>query len=661
MDIIDIMLARAMTPQGKTEAYVAKANRAAAKAEKAKGDAEDAVATVNAAAEDIAETQEAASSLLSDAREALETAQAAQINIPDTEDIDAEVKKLVVNTNVVNGQTANTLQIISTYPDNTLNTQNITKLYKSTGNNEDGAMTQKAITDALSLKADASALNAKADKSYVDTQIAAIPTSSSTAVANTNLGSENEGKIVIVGSDGDITPGAISEEDLVEALLANGGYAARNAVGLTIDYDNKTFIRTQQAEGKSMGTDFDQFIMYGGRKRCLVNDDGSIYAFEGEADFRKSSDHQTMIYQPKFYYQRVPLQTEGNRVGKIINKDSIVISSIPQSGFKVHPAFIDANGEELDYILLSAFEGGVYSAVIGGNMATTYNYLDTSADKMISVPNTKPITGSYKLNLEKAEQIARNRGTGWHIMTMQAESVNQMLEIIEFGTMNGQSVLGKGISDIETVGNQNQSALTGSTFDLGSASGSADETIFELDGERTTLSGNGKVAISYRGFENPWGNTWSMIGNIFIHGDSAVNGGVPYICKNFNYAYENLTNNYESVGFSLPNNNGWISAMGYGEKKYDWVLMPAASSNNANSALPIGDNGWFDSNLNGNRMAAQGGSWSFGESNGQFYYACDKQPTDSQYKSYGARLMFIPTKNSIYNANIAKWQALMED
>jgi hypothetical protein len=35
MDILDVMLARAMTPQGKTEAYVAKANTAAAKAEKA--------------------------------------------------------------------------------------------------------------------------------------------------------------------------------------------------------------------------------------------------------------------------------------------------------------------------------------------------------------------------------------------------------------------------------------------------------------------------------------------------------------------------------------------------------------------------------------------------------------------------------------------------
>jgi hypothetical protein len=54
MDIIDIMLARAMTPQGQTDIYVNKANQAAAKAETAKEDALAAVATVEAAADEIA-------------------------------------------------------------------------------------------------------------------------------------------------------------------------------------------------------------------------------------------------------------------------------------------------------------------------------------------------------------------------------------------------------------------------------------------------------------------------------------------------------------------------------------------------------------------------------------------------------------------------------
>jgi len=122
MDIIDIMLARAMTPQGQTETYVSIANAAAAKAEKAEQDAAAAIATVEAAADEIATAQSEASDLLADAREALETAQAAQINTLDTEDVDAEIKKMTVNTNTVNGQNANTYQVITTYPDNTLNT-----------------------------------------------------------------------------------------------------------------------------------------------------------------------------------------------------------------------------------------------------------------------------------------------------------------------------------------------------------------------------------------------------------------------------------------------------------------------------------------------------------------------------------------------------------
>ena len=131
MDIIDIMLARAMTPQGKTEAYVAKAEKAAQKASAAEASAAAAIETVEAAADEIAAAREEAASLLEEAQEALETAQSAQINTLDTEDVDAEVKKLTVNTNTVTGNAANTLQVITTYPDNTLNTQNITKLYKA--------------------------------------------------------------------------------------------------------------------------------------------------------------------------------------------------------------------------------------------------------------------------------------------------------------------------------------------------------------------------------------------------------------------------------------------------------------------------------------------------------------------------------------------------
>ena len=658
MDIIDIMLARALTPQGQTELYVSKANAAAAKAEKAEQDAAAAIATVEAAADTIAAAQDAANDLLATAQDALETAQQAQINTLDTEDVDAEVKKLTVNTNTVTGSGANTLQVITTYPDNTLNTQNITKLYKSTGNNEDGTMTQKAITEVLGTKADSSSLSNYATTSYVDSAIAAIPSGGGSGSSDVNLdfGSENEGCIVVVDENGNPTSGTITEDALIEALIASGGYTARDAVGLEIDYVNKTTTRIQQAVNKSMGEDFNDYSMYGGRMRCNVADDGTINAFYGDNNYvEDGSNGQVMIYQPKFYYQRIALESTSNKVGKIVQKDSIIISATQQNGFKLHPLFIAPNGDELDYVLLSAYEGGVEDVSEHTYATGTASNVDFNNDKMISIAGTKPITGTSGLSFQKAEQLAGNRGTGWHISTIQAESANQMLEIIEFGSMNGQTALGAGVCNI-TNSNNNASAITGATASLGNSSGVASSTTLEDGGSITTTSDADKSSISYRGLENPWGNVWQMINGILINGDTTKNGGVPYICSNGNYSYSTITNNYSSVGFSLPNSSAWISALGYGDRQYDGLLMPAEASN-ATSALPIGDNGWFDANLNGTRMVLHGGGWIFGDSDGPFYYACDKQPNDSTYKSYGARLLYIPTKNSTYLANIAKWQA----
>ena len=645
MDIIDVMLAKALSPHGQIDTY-------AAKAAKAKSDADEAVATVESAASTIEETQSAAEELLATAQEALETAQSAQINTLDIEDVDAEVKKMTVNTNTINGQNAYTLQVITTYPDNDLNTQNITKLYKETGNNEDGGMTQKAITDALAAKADSSALSAKADKTYVDEQIAAIDLSGATT-STVNLGSTNDGKVVVIDQNGNIVSGIVTEEDIIEALVLAGGYTAQNALGLEVNYTGKSFTRTQQAYGRNAGTDFNSFIMYGGRTRCNVANDGTITAFYGDNDYAEDgSNGQVMVYQPKFYYQRIPITTNSNKIGKIVTRDSIMISNTSQNGFKVHPLFIDDNGEELDYVLFSAYEGGLYDVSENSYPSVTPTNVDFNNDKLSSVSGTKPITGTSGLSLQKAEQL-NILSQDVYIMT------NQMIEIIEFGTLNGQASLGKGVCNLSSSGTYNAAALTGSTSSLGNTSGAASSTTIEANGSTTTETEDGKVSIAYRGVENPWGNVWQMLDGVLIYGTTNSNGGVPYICKDKNYSYATLTNNYESAEFSLPNINGWISGLGYGNKKYDWVLMPAECSSSANSALPVGDNGWFTTNLTGLRMIVQGGGWSFEESDGLFYYGCDKAPTDSTYKSYGARLLYIPTKNSTYTSNVAKWQQKM--
>lgn len=590
MDIIDIMLAKAMTPQGQIDTYAAKARKAAQ-------DAASAVSTVEAAADEIAVAKEEAADLLTAAQEALETAQEAQIN-----------------------------QI---------------ELYPSVGQNTDGTMTQKAITDALSTKVSHDELNnaltPKADKTYVDDAIAAIPKTQPSSGGVSNLGTDAAGHIVIVGEDGNIISGDITEKDIIEALLQAGNYSAQNAVGLEIDYANKAFERTQEAMNLSAGADFNQYTMYGGRMRCNVADDGTINAFYGDSTYTEDgSNGQVMVYQPKFYYQRIPLKTESMKIGEIVRKESILLSTTKQSGFKLHPIFDAGNGEELDYVLFGAYDGSNIN------------------NRLASVGGQKPLSNITLIN---AEALAAARGTGWHITNMAAESVQQMLEMVEFGTMNGQAALEAGISNItNTPSNINCGSITGSTAALGNSTGAAESTINEIDGTESTFTTAGRRAISYRGFENPWGNMWRFIGGLIIYGDGKMQGGIPHICDNYSYT-TNINSHYHSVGFALPQIQGWISAMGYGNEDYDWVFMPAECASGANSAVPVGDNLWITANLNDTTIGVIGGSWKFGDSNGPFYYACDYSTINTSQVSYNPRLMFIPTKNNIYNANYDKWLA----
>ena len=639
MDIIDIMLARAMTPQGATETYVAIANAAAEKAEKAEQDAAAAIATVEAAADEIAAAKEEADDLLEAAQDALETAQQAQLNIPDTEDIDAEVKKMTVNTAVIDGQNAKTLQVISTYPDNTLNTQNITKLYKSTGNNEDGTMTQKAITNALSSKVDTTTLNNYATVTYVTQQIANIPAGGggSGSSSTINFSADDAGRIVIIDENGNLIPGNIDESEMIEALLQTGLYTLKNAVGLDMDYSNKTMKRIQSAVNLEMGTDFNKFSMYGGRMRCNVADDGTINAFYGDDSYRDDgSNGQVMVYQPKFYYQRKPLDVTNLTKGQAIRHDSLILSATKQPGFKVAPIFDTSDGE-LDYVLFSAYEGSITN------------------DKLTSVANT---TLTDNVSIAAFEAAANARGNGWHIMNMAAESANQMLEIVEFGQMNVQAALEDGIS-YNPVNGAHCLYITGSTAALGNTTGHATSTQVSINGTVSTQTEVGKRAISYRGMENPWGNMWKMIGGINIKGDGQSLGGAPYICTDFNYTPGIISNNYEDVGFNLSALQGWISAMGYGNSKYDWVFLPVECSSVANSLLPVGDNLWVIAHTNENKILAVGGSYNSGDDNGAFYYAADRNVNDSIRNNFSARLMYIPTKNSTYTANISKWTTKM--
>lgn len=419
-------------------------------------------------------------------------------------------------------------------------------------------------------------------------------------------------------------------------------------LGVSIDYTNNTFERLGAAVGFSKGADFDAFPMFGGRKRCNVADDGTIVAYYGDADYAEDgSMGQVMVYQPKFYYMTVPViyEKQETGLGYHLRKANYYVSSIPHVGFSLHPAFFDENGNEVDYILLSAFEGSIYDANGGADGTGAYLLLDEqvadfSSDKFCSIAGAKPASGvTQNLTRPNVEQMAKNRGIGWHSETIKSTSANQYLMMIEMGALNMQTAIGQGIVSITDNSAYNCSSLTGSTSALGNATGQATETINEIGGTQTPYTTSEKLAVTYRGMENPWGNLWKFVYGINIWGDGTMNGGQPFICSDFNFAESKRTDNYEGAGFCLANANGYVKAFGYSQK-YDWLFLP--SEVGGTSSLPVGDYAYVTPNLTTYRIALFGGSWYFGGRAGAFCWLV-AHGVGHRARYVGGRLVYVPT------------------
>ena len=414
-------------------------------------------------------------------------------------------------------------------------------------------------------------------------------------------------------------------------------------LGLQVDYKNKTFTRIAGAVNLTAGADFDKFKMYGGRKRCNVSDDGTITAYYGDDNYAEDgSNGQVMVYQPKFYYLVCPVVYDpiDTGIGYHLRKANYYVSEKARAGFRLHPAFYDANGNELDYILIGAYEGSIYDTSESAYLLLDEQVMTVGEDKFCSIAGVKPASGlTQNLTRPNIETMAQNRGSNWHLENSKIASMEQLLCMIEMGTMNFQTAIGQGVVSISDNSSYNCASLTGSTASLGNGTGRATETINEKGGVQTTETADGKTSVSYRGVENDWGNIWKFIIDPNIWGNGAMGGGEPFYCDDFNFAENKKTDNYKGAGFTVTNAGGYISAMGY-STACDWLFM--ASECLGNSSLPVGDYHWVTQNLNGYRIALLGGVWNGGGSAGGFYWSLNGG-VGSRSRAVGGRLVYVPT------------------
>lgn len=620
---------------------------ATSKGNTAKSALDSAITSANTARTNLVSATTSANNAESTLKSATSTAQTATASANDVKkNLDSSISsansaKSALDTAISNAKTAKSNLDTSTSTGNTAKNNLDTAISNATKTRDD---LNEVISSAQSAQSSLSGVIAQASTAQTNLQNA---TNSATNVFN-QLSAENvsaKANLDALRSEDFNAQEILSGVTDIRAYL--GMIETEDVLGITMDYKNKTCTRIAGAKNLTAGADFDKFSVYGGRKRCNVSDGGTINAYYGDEGYTEDgSNGQVMVYQPKFYYLVCPLEYDRQETGYgyHLRKANYYVSETQRAGFKLHPAFYDKNGNEVDYILMSAYEGCIYDTSANAYMLNDEQVMDASKDKFSSIAGARPATGvSQNLTRPNIEQMAKNRGEGWHSFGIKTASMEQLLMIVEMGMMNLQTAIGQGVVNLPwSTGSDTTSSyagVTGSTASLSNGTGRATETTTYEGGVATKNTADGKTSICYRGVENFWGNIWKFAYGVNIWGNGKMAGGMPYICSDFNYAEGKNTDNYEGAGFTVTKANGYISAMGY-STKYDWLFM--ASECLGNSSLPVGDYTYITENLNGYRIAHLGGSWTYGSYAGGFYWSLDSG-VGYRSRTIGGRLVYVPT------------------
>lgn len=369
-----------------------------------------------------------------------------------------------------------------------------------------------------------------------------------------------------------------------------------DAVGLTAN---------ASMDGNAVVNDFDTAKDWPRLIRCngYYTDTGQfvVTAYKGEPGYKEDGSNGNVWVQiERFYHEHV------ETAEKITDR----ISTKPFPGAILPDIFVGKDGKPLRYAYKGAYEG----ATVGG--------------KLVSYSGVKP--GSHSMNTAIAQ--ARAAGPYCHIGTTSENEIIRLLIQIEFATLNGQAAIGNGVStlrytsspvDMATVATTNSNKIivanaTAALFVVGqyigigatATSGSIAEfrkitgiatydsanKAITFDGDAVnipvgsfissrvyytgnadavkassgTMANDGKHANIYRGFENPFGNCWEVMGDVIFHNGQST----YYKCANPDKWVTNstLSDDYIPLCYAPSPVEGYAKAFGY-DKRFPYSRL----------------------------------------------------------------------------------------
>lgn len=338
-----------------------------------------------------------------------------------------------------------------------------------------------------------------------------------------------------------------------DPVLTRGGAAA-------------AFADPTPAEGVSGSgsSPFDAILPWSGMKRYNIISNALSYS-QDDASFNETT-YDTVVYIPEFYYA-VEKDTTNNRW-------TWAISPTAKTGYQKHPG------------------SGRYVGRFHTAGDSTEVFTKSGLTPLASTTQTDFRTYSH------------NKGTNWYMLDYASWSAIQMLYLVEFGTFDSQTALGKGWN-------------TGSAGAMGGTTGAAYHTI------KTTGAHN-----MYRWIEDPFSNVLDNIDG-FIASGLAVYAGVS------DTGYAGTTSDLTATGVTLPS-SGAIQGFGYSADA-PWAFIPdTASGTDYTTYVTDRVASYTDA-----RVARVGGVYDDNAYYGFFcLYANNNASNTGAF--YGSRLLYIP-------------------
>lgn len=250
-------------------------------------------------------------------------------------------------------------------------------------------------------------------------------------------------------------------------------------------------------------SDFSKYYPWAGMERVFVNETGDVLSPVAERVFEE--DAVNVLVRIPYFFIKLEFDPYSDSLGPF----RYWISPYPLKGYTPHPAFMRGVTRTSTEKRLTDIYIGAYEANIDG------------AD-LVSSANKTPTTSTQRVTFRSAYKNVGLTGlNAFQAIDWKAWNALQWLYLLEYGSLDSQSPSGTKARGGLSAGitNTDLKEKTGWTSSVNVAEHSRNSRdLKNLSGQVHCNSHEGQpvYAMSYRGIENMWGNTWTMCDGVVV-------------------------------------------------------------------------------------------------------------------------------------------------